>query len=332
VSEGEQEEFRMFGSKKKQEELLNVTSAEDKNALLKGYVQSMTEIGATVNEKKAVITEEETMTVAEIDNVRDAYREVLENNEEVGQAVSAFEEEFEEIDSMSRQFDEVIGNINTVSNNASTDMEQLKETVIRVSEQFEDIKQIYSNFQSEFDEIKHAMSGIISVANQTNLLALNASIEAARAGEHGKGFAVVADEVTKLSQSIKELVAVVNKSMEGLQASSESLTVSIEKAQEVLGNSEQQMDTTSNAFIEIADSLSGVSQMKDNIQSAVSHCSDKAVLIRENLDRSEAKDEQVLDRIDALKSMLTEKSGIYDEISELMEQVGSLLDKIDKEL
>jgi methyl-accepting chemotaxis protein len=322
----------MFGKKKEEEHVNAENSAEGKGAVLKGYVQSMAELGRSVNEKKAALADEEEQSVTEIENVRAAYQEVLEHNEEVGQAVSAFEEEFEQIDAMSRQFDEVIGNINTVSGNASTDMDHLKETVVRVSEQFEDIKQIYSNFQSEFDEIKHAMSGIISVANQTNLLALNASIEAARAGEHGKGFAVVADEVTKLSQGIKELVAVVNKSMEGLQASSESLTVSIEKAQEALGNSEEQMDTTSNAFIEIADSLNGVSQVKDNIESAVRRCSDKAAMIRDNMDSSEARDEQVLDKLDSLKNLLNSKNDVYDEISDLMDQVGPLLDKIDKEI
>jgi methyl-accepting chemotaxis protein len=303
----------MFGKKKEEEHVNAENSAEGKGAVLKGYVQSMAELGRSVNEKKAALADEEEQSVTEIENVRAAYQEVLEHNEEVGQAVSAFEEEFEQIDAMSRQFDEVIGNINTVSGNASTDMDHLKETVVRVSEQFEDIKQIYSNFQSEFDEIKHAMSGIISVANQTNLLALNASIEAARAGEHGKGFAVVADEVTKLSQGIKELVAVVN-------------------AQEALGNSEEQMDTTSNAFIEIADSLNGVSQVKDNIESAVRRCSDKAAMIRDNMDSSEARDEQVLDKLDSLKNLLNSKNDVYDEISDLMDQVGPLLDKIDKEI
>jgi methyl-accepting chemotaxis protein len=322
----------MFG-KKKEEELLNAeTAAEEKNGTLKSYVQSVAEIGKSVNEKKAALVDEESQSVIEIENVRVAYSGVLEHNEEIGQAVTAFEEEFEQIDAMSRQFDEVIGNINNVSESASTDMEQLKETVIKVSEQFEDIKQIYSNFQSEFDEIKHAMSGIISVANQTNLLALNASIEAARAGEHGKGFAVVADEVTKLSQGIKELVAVVNKSMEGLQQSSESLTVSIEKAQDALGNSKEQMDTTSNAFIEIADSLTSVSQVKENIDSAVGRCSDKASMIRDNMENSEEQDEQVLEKLDSLKSLLTDKSDLYNELSDLMDQVAPLLDKIDKEL
>ena len=87
------------------------------------------------------------------------------------------------------------------------------------------------------------MQNIVGIANQTNLLALNASIEAARAGEHGKGFAVVADEVTKLSIGIKELVGDVNKSMEGLQTSSENLTHSLLDVQDALDASRTQMDT-----------------------------------------------------------------------------------------
>jgi methyl-accepting chemotaxis protein len=324
----------MFGKKKNHEEVLAGvdSTGADKSAVIRECVGSVADLNRSVIQKKDALAEEEAKSAARIDNVRESYSEALENNDEVSQAVSDFEEEVVQIDVMTKQFDEVIGNINTVSGNARTDMEQLKETAVRVSDQFEEIKQIYSNFQSEFDEIKAAMSGIISVANQTNLLALNASIEAARAGEHGKGFAVVADEVTKLSQGIKELVAVVNKSMEGLQNSSEGLTHSLEKAQDALGTSREQMDKTSNAFLEIADTVSGAEEVRDNIDSAVQRCSDKAMSIRENMNRSETQYEQVLAQFDDLKDALAGKGAICDEMAELMDQVEPLLDKINKEL
>jgi methyl-accepting chemotaxis protein len=176
------------------------------------------------------------------------------------------------------------------------------------------------------------MSGIINVANQTNLLALNASIEAARAGEHGKGFAVVAEEVTKLSQGIKELVAVVDKSMDGLQASSEKFTESIERAQSALGTSREQMDTTSNAFSEIEESVLNVQQTRDSINAVVRECSDKTSTLRESMNVNETQYGEVMENIDAFKNMMTQKGFIYEDISNMMEQAEPLLDKILNEL
>jgi methyl-accepting chemotaxis protein len=75
---------------------------------------------------------------------------------------------------------------------------------------------------------------------------LNASIEAGRAGEQGRGFAVVADEVRKLAEesrkavrnSKEKIVGIVDKihltydSMEGINASAEQQTASMEEITE----------------------------------------------------------------------------------------------------
>jgi methyl-accepting chemotaxis protein len=314
--------------KKSIAETISVEPAEDRSEAIRKYVQSMSFLSRFVIEKKDELAEEEIKAVREIDKVRDSYKGVVENGENIGKAMTEFETEFTQIESISEQFGEVILSINRVSGKAHEDMEALKQTSIHVSEQFESIKVVYDDFQKEFDEIKGAMSGIINVANQTNLLALNASIEAARAGDQGKGFAVVAEEVTKLSQGIKQLVAVVDKSMDGLQASSESFTKSIENAQSALGTSKEQMDTTNHAFSEIEESVLGVQQTRDSINAVVRLCSDKASMLRESMNANEAQYENVMVNIDEFKSMMTQKGFIYEDISNMMEQAEPLLDKI----
>jgi methyl-accepting chemotaxis protein len=318
----------MFKKKSKTENISIEPTAEDKSAAIRKYVQSMSFLSRFVIEKKDELADEEIKAVREIDKVRDSYKGVVENGENIGKAMTEFETEFTQIESISEQFDEVIGSINRVSGKAHEDMEALKQTSVHVSEQFECIKMVYDDFQKEFDEIKGAMSGIINVANQTNLLALNASIEAARAGDQGKGFAVVAEEVTKLSQGIKQLVAVVDKSMDGLQASSESFTKSIENAQSALGTSKEQMDTTNNAFSEIEESVLGVQQTRDSINAVVRQCSDKTSMLRASMNANETQYEDVMVNIDEFKNMMTQKGFIYEDISNMMEQAEPLLDKI----
>ena len=187
----------------------------------------------------------------EIDKVKDSYTDVIEHNASIRETVDSLQKEFGKIGEISGQFTDVITDVTSVSDDAMQDIRDLKESSAKVETQFAEIHKIYDEFQTRFDEIRATMQNIVGIANQTNLLALNASIEAARAGEHGKGFAVVADEVTKLSIGIKELVGDVNKSMEGLQTSSENLTHSLLDVRDALDASRTQMDTTEDIFSHI---------------------------------------------------------------------------------
>ena len=233
---------------------------------------------------------------------------------------------------ISGQFNNIIQSVTDVSESALQDIAELKESSSKVNVQFEKIESIYDEFQKGFDEIRETMLNIVGIANQTNLLALNASIEAARAGEHGKGFAVVADEVTKLSIGIKELVGEVNKSMEGLQASSEHLTTSLGDVRDALSESHTQMENTENVFHRINNSVSSVEDVHQGINSVVEKCSEKIEKLQENMNVHESHYTQVQTNIDDLKSLMTQKGFIYEDISNMMEQAEPLIQNIKKRI
>ncbi len=325
----------MFGRKRKN--IPENTEKENKpqeaaGRDVKKYLDAMSFLSGFVMEKKEALVEEELKTIKEIDKVKDSYSEVIENNAVVSNAVDDFQNEFEKIGDISGQFQEVILGVTEVANGALQDIRELKESSAKVEKQFEQINKVCDEFQARFDEIRATMQNIVGIANQTNLLALNASIEAARAGEQGRGFAVVADEVTKLSVGIKALVGDVNKSMEGLQNSSESLTNSLAGVREALDVSGTQMANTEEVFQEIKQSVSGVEDVHRGINEVVEHCTTKVEQLQNNMGSHERGYEQVQKNIDDLKSLMTQKGFIYEDISNMMEQAEPLIRNIKEEL
>lgn len=320
----------MFGKKKNRDAAQTIAETPNKKAEVKEYLHSLSFLSRFVMEKKDALVEEEVKTIREIDKVKESYSEVIENNAKVGEAINEFQGKFQTITAVSEQFGGVIRNVTDVSQGAQDNLEKLKSDSAEVEEKFRAIGQIYEEFQKGFEDIKKAMQSIVGVANQTNLLALNASIEAARAGEQGRGFAVVADEVTKLSVDIKVLVGDVNKSMEELEHSSENLTTSLQAAQTVLESSREQTENTEKVFAQIQDSVSGVEDVQSGIAQAVSDCSRQVESLQRDVTAYEDQYANVMENIENLRGLMTQKGFIYEDISNMLEQAEPLIRKIEE--
>ena len=327
----------MFGRKKNKENISTVSVKADNNTnanekSVNDYLDSVEYLSKVVLEKKDALVDEEIKSIIEVDKVKEAYEAVLDDNRAFHETISNFGDEFVNIENMSGDFNNMINNINEQSENAREDMNLLISSTKDVEDEFKKISLIYDEFRKCFDEIKQAMAGIIDVANKTNLLALNASIEAARAGEHGKGFAVVAQEVTNLSQNIKELVADVDRSIDGLEDSSEQLTASIGSANETLEATRDQVNKAQDVFMDIVESVAETQTARAGITEAVDRCSVQVNEIRNSIDSNNERYEKVMDKIDSFKSMTTKKGFLYEDISNMMEQAEPLVEKIRKEI
>jgi methyl-accepting chemotaxis protein len=112
--------------------------------------------------------------------------------------------------------------------------------------------------------------GVIDkIAFQTNLLALNAAVEAARAGEHGRGFAVVAGEVRALSrvsaESAQQIKALINQSVQQIEASSELVHAAGSNMDAIVGNVQQMAELMTRISTASAEQFSGIEQVNQAV-------------------------------------------------------------------
>jgi methyl-accepting chemotaxis protein len=197
----------------------------------------ITHVAGSLLDYQKELAQKEVNSLQELQEVKQAFEDVLSESNVLKQKLNAFHEIFETVGSVSGKFADVKKDIDGSVEQAQEQVNSLKISSKQVQEYFVEIQSTFTDFQSSVQNIKSCMQQIIAIANQTNMLALNASIEAARAGEQGKGFAVVAEEVKKLADEIKGLVSAVDVSLSEVDQGTDKMNASITISQNALGDS-----------------------------------------------------------------------------------------------
>lgn len=174
----------------------------------------------------------------------------------------------------------------TASVTQSADHAQVvSQSAVKARERINQTQQVVSDTVSTMQTVSEASKKVLGItglmneiAFQTNLLSLNAAVEAARAGDHGRGFAVVAAEVRNLalrsSEAAKEIEQLITSSVNQVQQGSQS----VHRSSEAMG--------------EVIQSVSGVTELIEEIALAAQEQSNGIRQINQALSRLEATTQQ----------------------------------------
>ncbi len=133
-------------------------------------------------------------------------------------------------------------------------MQEANQTVSQANQSMTDLKNSMEEVSKSSEETSNIIKTIDEIAFQTNLLALNAAVEAARAGEAGAGFAVVSEEVRNLAL----------RSADAAKSTAELIEGTVKKVQ----HGSQLVNTTANAFQEVANNSAKVAELVSEIAAA----------------------------------------------------------------
>lgn len=179
--------------------------------------------------------------------VSSSSQQLAEGTSEQAASIEETSASLEEMSSVTKQNADNAGQADALMKDAAKVITTANDSMGRLTTSMEEIS-------TASDETSKIIKTIDEVAFQTNLLALNAAVEAARAGEAGAGFAVVADEVRNLAMRAAD--------------AAKDTTVLIEGTVKKIGEGSGLVETTNEAFTEVAGSTAKVGELVSEIAAA----------------------------------------------------------------
>ncbi|SEG28517.1 methyl-accepting chemotaxis protein [Marinobacterium lutimaris] len=190
---------------------------------------------------------------------------------ETDQVAAAINEMTMAVQEVARSAEDASGAADDADNQAKEGVKGISgtvETINRMASEISATANAMGELKAQSDDIGRVIDVIKGIAEQTNLLALNAAIEAARAGDAGRGFAVVADEVRGLAQRTQESTTEIEELIGSLQQNAERSLAMMESGQQMTDESVSSTHTTGSLLDNIANAVSLIQQMNQQIATA----------------------------------------------------------------
>ena len=316
----------LFGRKKAVEEP-KVAAAEQENKVdLKSRMKAIKEVGRFSVLQKEKLQQEEANTIAGIETIRESFSVVEDKYSNISDSVTDFKEQFRTIEEITRAFDDIVKKLVVTADDSHSGMEKVDASSGAVADTIAEVEEVFEAFQKSFDDIREKVEQIGGFAKQTNLLALNASIEAARAGEAGRGFAVVADEVTNLSTEIQSVVASIYDSMKELNENNSRLVESVGHTKKAIETSHERVVETQEVVGQIRTVADEVTDQSEQMAGVFENCEASINDISNNIEDSRSYFDTVSNDIEDMKVKITQKGFMFEDMNNVLEQIGALTD------
>lgn len=271
------------------------------------------------------LVSKEVDSLRELSLVSSSFDSVLGETMRFQEQLENMGENFSSVNEATEQFATVRDEIARSVGQAQDEVEILKTSSQEVEDHFGEMGSTFAALQESVEQIKQRMSHIVSIADQTNILAINASIEAARAGEKGKGFAVVAVEVKKLADQIKDLAAQVDSGIKDVEKGTEKLSHSIDTSRQALSNSIDKVQETYEMFDKITQAAEGATSVQTQISGVIGQSRSALDGLCGFFDKMRGQYQEVVKHITQASKLGTTKSGMFEDIDNLMSQIRPII-------
>ncbi|WDE07251.1 methyl-accepting chemotaxis protein [Thalassomonas viridans] len=233
------------------------------------------------------------------ENVNSIAEDTAANGSDVSKMLS---EQSSEIELVATAMNQMVGTINelsssvlsaadastqgqSISNNGMQVVTNTVDSIHTLSGQLQEVDEVISHLVQGSQSIETISDEISSIADQTNLLALNAAIEAARAGEQGRGFAVVAEEVRALAQRTQQSTEEIKSMLTQLNKESAEAITAMSKSRDLARDCVRFANDTGNTLGDVNGEVDKISQLNQQIATAVEEQSVVAEQVSQNTDR-----------------------------------------------
>lgn len=316
--------MKLFGRKKNEQ----TTETEEVKRNLKDEIYPIIYTEKYIEECYSRLSDEEVTISEEIVEIKDSFQTLADEMDELTGKIDHFQESFQGIEQASAGFGRAKQDILESVGAAQDNVGILKADSKHMADSFAQMDKTFENLKSAVDEIRECIGGINAVAGQTNMLALNASIEAARAGEQGKGFAVVAEQVRSLAEEIKKLTSKVAESIGHVDEGTRELNSTLAVSRDALKVNEENVEKTYEIFETVKAQTNQVEKVQQEISDQVSTSVHNIDRIVDFVASSKNQYDTVFACIEAVEDSDSKKSGLLDNIHDMLEQIEPLAKEI----